>query len=94
MITAYVSIGNSDDKLTQSHWAGFISNVRTLLRRHAQAVHGEWYSAPDASYQNACFCVDFRDADKAEYVKMRLREFRDAYYQDSVAFAVAETEFL
>lgn len=95
----YVSIGNSDDKLSQSEWAVFLGSVREVLRRHASAVHGEWYSAPDAGYQNACFCVEFSSASdlavKVGVVQMSLERTRQDYQQDSVAWAVAEqTEFI
>jgi len=99
VITVYVSIGNSDDKLTQGHWSAFVGSVRGVLRRHAAAIHGEWYSASDAGYQNACFCVEIaseRDLpQKVALVKMNLERIRSDYQQDSVAWAeVPETEFL
>ena len=98
-ITAYVSIGNSDDKLSQAAWAVFLGSVREVLRRHASAIHGEWYSAPDAGYQNACFCIEItmeRDLDvKVALVQMQLERIRQDYLQDSVAWAeVPETKFL
>jgi hypothetical protein len=86
MITVYVSIGNSDNKLTQDRWSTYQRVTRALLRKHALEIHGEWYSAPTAGYQNACFCVVFDD-DTAELVKMRLAEIREDYRQDSVAWA-------
>ena len=95
MITVYVSIGNSDDKLTQDQWRMYQLIVRAALRKHAQEIHGEWYSVPTAQYQNACFCVVLRDGDLAEMVKMQLAEIRETYRQDSVAWAEAPvTEFI
>jgi hypothetical protein len=94
MITVYVSIGNSDDKLTQDRWSDYLSVVRAYLRKHAMEIHGEWYSAPDAGYQNACFCV-VMDDDTAQVVKMRLAEIREDYRQDSIAWAeVPVTNFI
>lgn len=94
----YISIGNSDDRLSQSHWASYTEQVRAVLRRHATSVHGEWYSAPDAAYQNACFCIELRGRgvpEKAQLVKMNLGQIRDDFKQDSVAWAeVPETVFL
>ena len=89
MITIYVSIGNSDDKLTQDEWRSYQLEVRAFLRKHAEQVHGEWYSTPISQYQNACFCVVLRDGDKAEFVKMQLAEVRERYRQDSAAWAEA-----
>ena len=97
-MVVYVSIGNSDDKLSQSLWSSFTEQVRAELRRHATGVHGEWYSAPDAAYQNACFCVEFGGRDvpnKVLLVKMNLERIRGDFQQDSVAWAEApETVFV
>jgi hypothetical protein len=95
MITVYVSVGNSDDKLSQDRWSTFVITVRDYLRRHATEIHGEWYSAPDAGYQNACFCIVLRDGDLAAMIRMRLAETREQFGQDSAAWAeVPVTEFV
>lgn len=86
MITVYVSIGNSDDHLTQADWSSYVQVVRNLLRQRADQVHGEWYSAPDAAYQNACFCAELNDAD-VPVVRQALTEVRKSWRQDSVAWA-------
>ena len=55
-VNTYISIGNSDDKLPQADWARFIADMRALLVADWQGrlqVHGEWFSAPDAPWQNA-----------------------------------------
>lgn len=93
MITVYVSIGNSDDHLTQAEWASYVQVIRNLLRQRADQVHGEWYSAPDASYQNACFCAELREAD-CVLVKQAVAEARAAWRQDSVAWAEAPVTVL
>jgi len=53
---------NSDDKLSQEQWSGFVQQVRITLAQRARETHGEWYSLPDQPYQNACFCMVFADA--------------------------------
>ncbi len=94
MITAYVSAGNSDDKLSQADWAAFVQQVRLALSGRARETHGEWYSLPDQPYQNACFCVVFADAD-VPLVKQELAKLREAWGQESVAWAeVPATEFI
>lgn len=93
MITVYVSIGNSDDKLSQAEWANYVQVTRNLLRLRAREIHGEWYSAPDSDYQNACFCVVL--GDDADTIRKSLAELRAAWRQDSVAWAeVPVTEFI
>jgi len=88
MITAYVSVGNSDDKLSQEQWSGFVQHVRISLAQRARETHGEWYSLPDQPYQNACFCVVLADAD-VPGVQAELAKLREAWGQDSVACAEA-----
>ena len=66
----YICIGNSDDKLSQAEWAGYIEAVDRALglglpRRSDQIqqplihVHGRWFSAPDVPWQSACWCIEF-----------------------------------
>lgn len=94
MITAYVSIGNSDDKLTQQEWALFFSQTALLLQRHAK-VHGQWASEPASAWQNACWCVQVDTQTKAEFIKAELVGLADQFRQDSIAWAeVKSTEFL
>lgn len=91
---AYVSIGNSDDKLTQQEWALFFSQTALLLQRHAK-VHGQWASEPASAWQNACWCIQVDTLTKAEFIKAELVGLADRFRQDSIAWAeVKDTEFL
>lgn len=91
----YLSIGNSDDKLTQRSWHMYVGDVRLLVRRYARGVHGEWFSAPDAAYQNACWCIELESPAGLADLRKQVSEIRLAYGQDSAALAlVAETEFI
>jgi len=93
VITVYVSIGNSDDKLSQRDWAQFLNRVQSEIREAASAIHGEWYSAPGSPFQNACFCAEIAPAD-AGYLKTALKLARTEFGQDSVAWAeTSGTEF-
>jgi hypothetical protein len=53
-----ISIGNSDDKLSQGEWSRFVMEMRDLLRSSALQIHGEWFSLPDQPWQNANWCVE------------------------------------
>lgn len=88
----YVSIGNSDDKLTQREWHDFVFAVDAVM--HSGRVHGQWYSRADAQWQNACWCVEFSGDVLIEYVKEHLRELAARFQQDSIAWADAKTIFL
>lgn len=90
----YLTIGNSDDKLTQLEWAKFITRVRADVLRHARVTHGEWFSHPAATWQNACWCLEFADMAALELARQAAIEIRDIYNQDAVAWARAEVEFI
>ena len=90
----YISIGNSDDKLTQREWAGYFSAVALMLQ-HRGKVHGQWASEPASAWQNACWCIEFTDPDQMSDTKRDLAVVADYNRQDSIAWAeVRETEFL
>ena len=93
LLTVYASIGNSDDKLTQQQWAEFHELFNTLVRAAAEHVHGDWHSVPNAPWQNACMCFEVTP-EKAERLKQVLAEAAGEFRQDSIAWAVAETEFV
>jgi hypothetical protein len=96
--TVYVTIGNSDDKLTQQEWAAYFSAVAVAVQRAAQAakgaVHGQWVSEPASAWQNACWCIEI-NPDSAALLKLRLSEIASTFRQDSIAWAEAPSvEFL
>lgn len=83
----YISIGNSDDKLTQREWSDYWGHVGGSVRRWADTVHGEWLSLPSDPYQNACWCVDI-DGDKARLMlRPDLEHLARDFRQDSIAWA-------
>lgn len=93
-VTVYICIGNSDDKLTQEEWSDFIKDIRAFVIRQADHVWGEWFSAPDSRYQNACWGVEFSSEDDAAFARSQATRVRKQYGQDSVAWAVVpETGF-
>lgn len=101
MPTIYVSIGNSDDKLTQAEWSRFYEEVGRaifgVLKYEGARIHGTWVSLPHEPWQNACWCFDAHEelADKVEELRARLGQLARQYRQDSIAWAEApKTEFL
>ena len=94
LLTVYVSIGNSDDKLSQRRWHEFWVSVRNVtVREFAERVHGEWPSIGIGPYQNACICMEIDVAD-VEACKASLAQVAAEFGQDSIAWAVATTEFI
>lgn len=89
----YVGIGNSDDKLPQRDWVLFQLDTRQAIKDAAGYVIGDWHSFPDSIFQNACICFDLDD-DKAPELKGTLAAIATQYRQDSIAWAVADTQML
>lgn len=94
----YVTIGNSDDKLTQQQWASFCYDLRSLVEDWTQQVHGNWVSAADSCWQNACMCfvVAAPSADQLQTVEILvrsdLRALAAQYGQDSIALVTVPAE--
>lgn len=103
-ITVYISIGNSDDKLSQKEWAEYYRSVSLTLHQAAATVHGQWVSEPAAAWQNACWCVELANHDvttaagqtmpNVEWVRERLANLACDYRQDAIAWAETTTEFI
>ena len=94
----YVSIGNSDDKLTQKEWAAFCEAVDGALDAEnngpVSGRHGFWASAATAEWQNACWCVVVSDKRVAE-LQAWLCDIAEEFRQDSIAWAeVKRTTYL
>lgn len=89
MSTVYVSVGNSDDKLSQQDWAQFVRTVFRFVANEAHHVHGEWFSVPDSRYQNACICVEFDPDAHLDAVREGLALIAEQYEKDAIAWAVA-----
>lgn len=90
----YVSIGNSDDKLTQHEWAGFQIELQTTLQAAGGFFHGEWYSNPNSIFQNHCICLEVDDEEVPE-LKGNLAALAVEFRQDAIAWAeVSTTRFL
>jgi len=94
-ITVYVSIGNTDGKLTHAEWAEYWSFTNELLTEVGltTATFGVWHSLPATPYVNACWAVQI-PARQVDAVRLGLVGVARKFRQDSVAWAVAETEFL
>ncbi|WP_336214428.1 hypothetical protein [Nonomuraea sp. LPB2021202275-12-8] len=91
--TVYVSIGNSDDKLSQREWADFVREVGFALMKYAGVQHGFWLSPPHLPWQNACWCVEVAPSMERP-LRAELAQWCGAYRQDSIAWAEATTDFI
>lgn len=93
-VTVYVSIGNSEDKLTQREWSNYVLQMATDVASYASTIHGAWASNTVSPFQNAAWCLEFASEAALKTAKDNAAILGRAYRQDSVAWAVAETEFL
>lgn len=95
MTTYYVSIGNSDDKLSQERWHYFVLDVNRLIRNWSTHIHGNWRSPSDSPWQNACWCFESSVPDEIAVLRQRLAVAARDYEQDSIAWAECPTtEFI
>ena len=96
----YISIGNSDDRLTQCAWSHFVLDMSAEVTSLG-LLRGAWFSLSTSAYQNACWCVEFSgpdaqaEANVVAEAKKVTAELAAEYKQDSIAWAVAPlTEFI
>ncbi len=86
MPTVYVSIGNSDDRLTQAEWHDFHDDVSRILTGHGAKFHGQWVSPSTGESQNACWCFEVPEAVTWE-LRSELARLAEAYRQDAISWA-------
>ncbi len=91
--TVYVSIGNPDDKLTQARWSEFHDKVGAAVRGLALQVYGDWVSASNSPWQNACIGFEI-GWETSERLQRDLADLAAEYGQDSIAWAEADTKFI
>jgi hypothetical protein len=98
-MTVYISIGNSDGKLSQADWSSFVLDVDrafdAAVRYEGARVHGRWFSLPTEPWQNACWCAEWHPdlAHVVEALKRKLASIARSYRQDSIAWAEAPVTF-
>jgi hypothetical protein len=93
----YITIGNSDDKLSQQRWAEFCREVDKVLKGSEFTRHFHGYSLPNAPWQNAIWAVEMDESDQVnvDRIKELLRWVADRLKQDSIAWTPAPmTELL
>lgn len=93
MTQIYVSIGNSDDKLTQALWSSYVDTADVTVREWCSQLLGFWLSPSADRYQNACWSGEI-DEGKLEDLRIDLRRLARVYDQESIVLSVASTEFL
>ena len=98
-VNVHISIGNSDDRLSQHEWSNFIRDVKTAITSSLAYVHGEWYSSLTSQWQNACWALEFNcdtlgSTDLIIVFRHNLSDIARRYEQKSIAWLEGETEFI
>lgn len=92
MKSVFVSIGNTDNRLTQLEWSNFVRDVEYEI--HMQAKVHFFGGAPNwEPWQNVGWLIDI-DESKIRSLKETLIVIRIGYRQNSVAWLEGETKFL
>jgi len=93
MKTITVSIGNSDNKLTQEEWARFCKIINSKHEYFANEIYFYGLSNPDSVYQNASWISSIDEESIEDFVD-ELTDVRKSFRQDSIAILVGETRFI
>lgn len=92
--TIFVSIGNSDDELSQAEWATYYRDCDLGIRSAAKAVHGAWASDPTAPWQNACWAFSVDSYAISKDLQLALAIHAKRWRQNSIMWAEAVPVFL
>lgn len=93
MITIVVSIGNTDNKLTQAEWSEFVGGVNKVVSMFAKNVHFFGGSANWMPWQNVAWIFDCED-EKVFVLKESLTFWRMKYNQDSACYMESMAELI
>lgn len=85
---AYISIGNSDDKLGQHEWSVFWRQVNNIIQNCPARIHFSGMAIPNAPWQNALWVLELDGVD-VQQLRRDLNALRIAHQQDSIAWVYA-----
>lgn len=88
MVQCYVSIDNSDDKLSQGEWHSFCTTLEDVIHNYSTWIYGKWYSASNSIWQN--MCISFEIEEMMNTFKERLGILASRYRQDAIALSIVE----
>lgn len=92
-VTAIVSIGNSDNKLTQLEWHDYVAWVDELVEKYKQHSYFRGFSPGDAAWQNAAWWFTMDEEHEAQ-LKSDFRWLLPKYKQESIALVLGNTELI
>lgn len=89
----YITIGNSDDKLSQHRWSKFCASVIDTCNYYASEVFIVGHTKPDDPWQTMIVSVELPLVN-VESMQEELRNIKRIFQQESIAWAKAEVTFL
>lgn len=93
MKTITLSIGNSDNKLTQEEWAAFVKEIQSTIDDFATAIYFFGGPANWEPFQNVSWVFELGPFNVSA-MKDRVSRIRKKYRQDSLAWVEGVTEFV
>lgn len=93
MQTVYITIGNSDNKLSQFSWHQFCKELEACVTSFSGTKHFVGFSLPDSQYQTMCICAEV-SGEAIRPLRFHLSGLARLYKQDSIALAEAKVTFV
>lgn len=92
--TVTIQIGNSDNKLSQIQWAGFVAEIAGAITRWSDKQY--FFGGPPnyISWQNVAWVVEVGTEYDRSGLKEHLTRIRKDFQQDSVAWTEGNTELI
>lgn len=93
MTTICISIGNSDNKLTQMEWSAFVSDLDKIIQKYEATRHFFGGSVTWAAWQNVMWCCEL-PTDSVDEIKRAISLVRIHYRQDAAFILYGSGEFV
>lgn len=91
----YVTIGNTDGKLSQNEWCHLIVYVEGAIAKNVWMLHGKWFTETSWMRQSACWGFEiFTDDGSVAKLQGALRSLAKSFHQDQIVWAPAEAQML
>lgn len=88
-----ISIGNTDDKLSQREWSDYVADMWTLLEKEGANVHFFGGRSNWEQWQNVAWIVEVHSMD-IDGLMLKIESSRKKYRQDSAFVMVGEGLFV
>jgi hypothetical protein len=85
-LLVYVSVSNTDQKLTLVQWSDMVAEVELEIERVASSLFLNWFSLPNGERQGAVWAFKMPSGHR-EGLRARLDWLRRKYGQDEMTWA-------